>query len=296
MIFGIGGGFMRKKILVIIIVLTSIFIEGCSLFPFLTLTSSYTTLFTPVTNSDTITFYDDEYLGYDDFYTPTYDITDADLYNDVLINTRDLIRRSNIAISATFYSQQLDPFGVPRTTVIDSSFGSGVIVSVDENYFYAITNFHVVNNKGNEPFYWITTFQDSYGSEGHVVGFDEELDLAIIKFERNNRENIHLMDYHTRLGFKMNEDELVLAVGNPKGLTHNVTFGRLHYMTSIDDVDYKVIYHSATIATGSSGGALVDVDGHLLGINAWGELNTDEEAFAIPVYIIYTFLANNGFQ
>ena len=291
-----GGVIMRKKMLVIIVSILLAFIEGCSFFPFFTSTSSYTTLFVPVTISGTVTYFDDDYYNYADYYSPTYDITDMDVYNNILIDTRNLIRHSNISISATFYSQQLDPFGVPKTTVIDTSYGSGIIFTVDENYFYALTNFHVINNDGNEPFYWISTFQDDSGSEGEVVCFDAELDLAVIKFERNNRDDIHLIDFHTRLGFKVNPGELVLAVGNPKGLTDNVTFGEIYYMTPIDDVDYRVIYHSATIATGSSGGALVDVDGHLLGINAWGELNTDEQAFAIPVYVIYTFLVNNGLE
>ncbi|MCK7488389.1 MAG: serine protease [Bacillus subtilis] len=64
-------------------------------------------------------------------------------------------------------------------------------------------------------------------------------------------------------------------------------------MTLIENVDFKVIYHTATIHEGSSGGALLDVDGNLLGINTWGSQNSDEDSFAVPVHIIYMFLVNH---
>jgi S1-C subfamily serine protease len=65
-------------------------------------------------------------------------------------------------------------------------------------------------------------------------------------------------------------------------------------MQSLDDVSFKVIYHDASIARGSSGGALVDIDGNLIGVNTWGLQNSDEFSFAIPNYIVYTFLINSG--
>ncbi|HRY78506.1 MAG TPA: trypsin-like serine protease, partial [Candidatus Izemoplasmatales bacterium] len=56
-----------------------------------------------------------------------------------------------------------------------------------------------------------------------------------------------------------------------------------------------VIQHSATIDNGSSGGALVDVDGILVGINTWGSETDPLKSFAIPIYLVYVFLYNNGF-
>jgi S1-C subfamily serine protease len=65
-------------------------------------------------------------------------------------------------------------------------------------------------------------------------------------------------------------------------------------MESISNADFQIIYHTAAIHEGSSGGALVDVDGNLLGLNTWGLDTSDEYSFAVPNYIIYMFLINNG--
>ncbi len=178
--------------------------------------------------------------------------------------------------------------------LVGSSSGSGFVFLEDETFYYALTNFHVINPEGNLARYEIMTFSDEDFSTAEVIAYDEVYDLAVVKFLKNDREDVTLLDIFERLYFQFTPGELVFAVGNPGTITNNVTFGEFKNMQSLEDVEFKVIYHDATIARGSSGGALVDIDGNLLGVNTWGLQNSDEYSFAVPNYIVYTFLINNG--
>jgi len=290
---------MKKLIILFLMGFSVFFLQGCSFFSFtfdLTTTTSSSNTTLPSTINGTISLGDLEYSTFSLYHSDTYDLTDVDQYNDVLLNTRDMIRRSNIQITTTLYSS-VRPYPWSTTTItqiVGSSMGSGVIFLEDESYYYALTNYHVVDGEADEIVYEIMTFADEVASTAELVAYDSDLDLAVLKFTKNDRTDIHLIDYTTRVMTKFNPGELVLAVGNPLSVTNNVTFGEYISLESISNVDFQVIYHNAPIHEGSSGGALVDVDGHLLGLNTWGLDSSDEYSFAIPNYIIYMFLVNNG--
>jgi S1-C subfamily serine protease len=256
--------------------------------------SSQTTL--PVKLNGTITFGDSDYNSLPNYSSPTYNIDDIEDYNLILNQTKDHIRRANVVIKTTLYvlkypypwSDELEEFPVSANN------GSGFIFMEDENDYYAITNFHVVDPKENNARYTIQAFEDLTTYEANLVAYDEDLDLAVIKFPKNDREQVEIIDIYERLYYHFNSAELVMAIGNPLGLAFNVTFGEYKSLENIENYDFKVIYHDATINEGSSGGALVDVNGNLLGVNTWGSETNDEYSFAIPNYIVYTFLVNKG--
>ena len=95
---------------------------------------------------------------------------------------------------------------------------------------------------------------------------------------------------------EMENAEMVLAVGNPSAVNSIVTFGQYLGMVETDDVDFDVIYHSALIYPGNSGGALTDVEGRLIGINTWGVEGEAERSLAVPLEEILAFLSENGFH
>lgn len=183
-----------------------------------------------------------------------------------------------------------------ETTLVEVgvSTGSGFIFMEDDSYYYAITNNHVVDPETYEPEYYISAYNDESFSEASVVARDADLDLAVVKFLKNERTDVEIIDIYERLYYKYNVGELVLAVGNPLDVVNNVTFGEFKSMQTISNVDFEVIYHDAQINEGSSGGALVDVDGNLIGVNTWGLDSTEVYSFAIPNYIVYMFLINYG--
>ena len=155
--------------------------------------------------------------------------------------------------------------------------GSGVIVSPDG---YILTNNHVVEGADEID----VTLSDSRRARARVVGTDPETDLAILKVELDKLPVIVLG----------NSDELavgdiVLAIGNPFGVGQTVTSGIVSALgrsqLGINPFE-NFIQTDAAINPGTSGGALVDVNGNLLGINtaiysrSGGSLGI---GFAIPV-------------
>lgn len=283
---------MKKKIFLLFSLLFLVFaLAGCNLEfynPFERNLTQTTTTQTRV--NGTISFSNEDYSGFSTYNSDTYDL-DTEKYNEVLLATRDKIKRSNIQVNTSIYVKAT-PWSTPVKTLIAS--GSGVIVLEDETDYYAITNYHVLETDDTDPIFDIKADLDSEFSEATLIAFDSNLDLALLKFDKAERTNIHIIDLKERVGYKFNSGELVLAVGNPGSIVNNVTFGEFKSMETLKDVEFLTIYHDAFISNGSSGGALVDVDGNLLGINTWGIEDEEDFSFAIPNYIVYMFLINNG--
>ncbi|MFA7076649.1 MAG: trypsin-like peptidase domain-containing protein [Candidatus Izemoplasmatales bacterium] len=287
-----------KKILSFVIFLALIsFTVSCAYFdiPFainLTTTQETTTTTLPTKVNGTITFENEDYESLAVFHSSTYDLNDIDDYNQNLYETKEYIRHANIVVNLVVYTQSY-PWGLETNRELVSS-GSGFIFLEKDQYYYAITNYHVIESNLTNTKVEIKTFSDSAYNTAEIVAYDATLDLAVIKFAKFDRTDVTIIDIYERLYYKFNTGELVMAVGNPSSLNNNVTFGEFKSMESLKDVDYNVLYHDATISNGSSGGALVDVDGNLLGVNTWGLEDSDEFSFAIPNYIVYSFLINKG--
>ena len=138
--------------------------------------------------------------------------------------------------------------------------GSGVIVSPDG---YIITNYHVIeNNKEIE----ITT-NDNKTYEAKVIGTDPDTDIAVLKINENKKlPYVYFGNSDaTRIG------EWVLAVGNPFNLNSTVTAGiisaKSRDLNKRDRKNESYIQTDAAVNRGNSGGALVNTNGELIGIN-----------------------------
>jgi len=167
--------------------------------------------------------------------------------------------------------------------------GSGVIFLVDESYYYALTNAHVLDANGNVTDSKIVSTSDGVNSDFEVIALDEERDLAIIKFNSLARDDISPIN----LGSNIIEiDELVIAVGNPYGNTGAVSYGSILRTTYLQELEITrtVIEHSAVLSNGSSGGALLDIYGNLIGLNTW---SLNDKYYAVPLSVINTFLEEN---
>lgn len=234
--------------------------------------------------------YSGEFYSYEEFrnlptyISSTYGLTDIDDYNDVLIETKSHIIKANIEIETT----------INLGLSYDTKSGSGFVFKEDDDYYYAVTNNHVISFEGrHSATYQVKAYEDNEFHEATVVVSNEDLDLAVIKFAKENRTEIEMIDISRRLGYKYQVDELVFAIGNPLNLSNTVSFGTFDGITLIENVEFIVIQHSAEIYNGSSGGALVDVDGNLIGVNTWG-LEEGNLSFAIPNFVLYNFLDSNG--
>ena len=138
--------------------------------------------------------------------------------------------------------------------------GSGVIISPDG---YVITNYHVIENSSEV----IVTTNNNKEYEAEIIGFDEVTDIAVLKIESDiNLDYIFFGDSDSTL-----VGEWVLAVGNPYNLNSTVTAGiissKSRDLNEYDQKNQSFIQTDAAVNFGNSGGALVNVQGELIGIN-----------------------------
>ena len=158
--------------------------------------------------------------------------------------------------------------------------GSGVIISTDG---YIVTNNHVVDGADELT----VSLTDNKEYSARVIGADKTTDLALIKIDGKNLPAIQIANSDdVKVG------EWVLAVGNPLGLNNTVTAGIVSAKARSMQEPGKVtsmIQTDAAINQGNSGGALVNTNGALIGINAMIYSQTGSNigyGFAIPTSIM----------
>ena len=167
--------------------------------------------------------------------------------------------------------------------------GSGIIISEDG---YILTNNHIVNSTSNSSFYEVSEakkvtvylYNDETPYDAEIVGTDKQTDLAVIKINKNGLTPAELGNSsNVKVG------EFAMAIGNPLGLKSTVTSGIIsavnREVTANDGTKYVLIQTDAAINSGNSGGALVNSDGQVIGINTLKIAATGVEnmGFAIPI-------------
>ncbi len=180
------------------------------------------------------------------------------------------------------YFSMDDYFGKRSQSVLRAS-GSGVIISSDG---YIVTNNHVVQEADKIT----VTLNDKRTYKAKVIGTNPATDLALLKIGEieldfvtfGNSDDIQVGDW-------------VLAVGNPYNLTSTVTAGiisakarNINILGSNSAIE-SFLQTDAVVNPGNSGGALVDIKGDLVGINAAIASRTGSYigySFAIPVSIV----------
>jgi Do/DeqQ family serine protease len=163
---------------------------------------------------------------------------------------------------------------------IEGSLGSGVIV---DSHGHVVTNHHVIAN----PQKIRVQLADGRIADATVVGDDPETDLAVLKIQLTQLPVMPLgRSDRLRVG------DVALAIGYPYGLSQTVTHGIVS-ATGRDELGItqfeSFIQTDAAINVGNSGGALINAQGELIGINtAILEQGTRSEGigFAIPVNMV----------
>lgn len=175
-------------------------------------------------------------------------------------------------------------FGLRRSEPqVRQGFGSGVILSEDG---YIVTNNHVIEDAQKIK----VILNDKREFEARLVGADPSTDLALLKVDG---KDLPYLTYGNSESLKLGE--WVLAVGNPFNLTSTVTAGIVSARArnlGINEDTYSIesfIQTDAAVNPGNSGGALVNQQGNLVGINAAIASRTGSYSgysFAIPVTIV----------
>jgi len=160
------------------------------------------------------------------------------------------IKRQRPSIADLFYGSR----GTNATPQIAS--GSGVIISPDG---YIVTNNHVIANADKLQI----TLNNNKTYDAELIGADKNTDIALLKIEA--KEELSSLVFgdsdNTKIG------EWVLAVGNPFDLTSTVTAGIVSAKARSLGAGQSFIQTDAAVNPGNSGGALVNTNGELIGIN-----------------------------
>jgi Do/DeqQ family serine protease len=159
--------------------------------------------------------------------------------------------------------------------------GSGVVVDSDEGLI--ITNHHVVDGADTIS----VSLQDGRVLDATLIGSDQRTDIALLRIEAERLTALPLADVESlRVG------DYVVAIGNPFGLGQTVTSGIISALgrAGLNDENYEdFIQTDAAINVGNSGGALVDLQGRLVGINTAiisGSGTNSGVGFAVPVDMV----------
>lgn len=236
--------------------------------------------------------------------------------NFLIHGTVDFVSLNSYSDTATFAANKILPsiVGITVEYTVTSNFmhgisqlasaeGSGIIMSTDG---YILTNNHIINSADSSIYYevseatkvYVYLYNDETPYEAQIIGTDEETDLAVIKIEKEGLTAAEVADSSTiKIG------EFAMAVGNPLGMESSVTSGIISAVDRVvdsgDGNTFTLIQTDAAINSGNSGGALVNSEGKVIGINTLKLSGTGIEGmgFAIPIndtLNIYKDLIDHG--
>ena len=198
-----------------------------------------------------------------------------------------------IEVSYTATSNSIFGFGTPQTSTATAT-GSGIIISEDG---YILTNNHVVDTSSSNSYSYydisdatsvkVKLNSATYGNDAtfdaKIVGKDSQTDLAVLKIDKTGLTAAEFGDSDQAV-----VGEFVMAVGSPLGLDTTVTQGivsAVNREVESDGTKYTCIQTDAAINSGNSGGALVNSEGKVIGINTLKLSGSGVEGigFAIPI-------------
>ncbi len=220
-------------------------------------------------------------------YTGTHSVGNVD-FCDAAETALDAVVHIKTSYNQTAYTLYDFIFGTQSAMQVSSS-GSGVIVSSDG---YIVTNNHVIADA--EVIEVVMNNKKSYSAK--IIGKDATTDLALLKIDAND---LPYMKYGNSDDLRIGE--WVLAIGNPFNLTSTVTAGIVSAKArnidahSGNQVIESYIQTDAAVNPGSSGGALVNAKGELVGINSAIASQTGSYigySFAIPVNMVRKIVAD----
>ena len=228
--------------------------------------------------------------------------TNTNIQNNSNNGTVNFVSLQNYSDTATYAANKVLPSIVgikveytvtsnfmQRMSQIGSAEGSGVIMSSDG---YILTNSHVINTSDSSIYYeisdatkiYVNLYNDETPYEAKIIGIDEKTDLAVIKIEKDGLTAAEIGDSSSiKIG------EFAMAIGNPLGMQSSVTSGIISAVGRTVDGEngntFNLIQTDAAINSGNSGGALVNSEGKVIGINTLKLSGTGIEGmgFAIPI-------------
>ena len=228
------------------------------------------------------------------------EINYADIVN--LVSTEAI--KANVSVTVKYINK-----GFGFETTVGTSNGSGVIFDYSNGEYYLLTNNHVVYSKemserSEGRKFFVTDYSGNEYQATLVEGSAKaEYDLAILKF--SSEEAYKVLDIA-----EMNSERgsSVISLGQPQGqpntitMGENIGYGRVTISdsdTTECNVSFDALRHNAYINNGSSGGALLDTNLDIIGVNYAGaapEEGKEPSSYSIPAEKIREFLTLVGYE
>lgn len=142
--------------------------------------------------------------------------------------------------------------------------GSGVIIDAKQGYI--ITNYHVIEDADEIKI----ELKSGQALDAKIVGQDRQSDIALLQVNISKNKTIRLSEIPFADSDKLRVGDFAIAIGNPFGLGQTVTSGIISALgrsgLNLENLE-NFIQTDAAINSGNSGGALVNLEGELIGIN-----------------------------
>jgi len=197
----------------------------------------------------------------------------------VNISTKQVVKERQ---QSPFSDPQMDQFfyrffgNAPQQEQVRQSLGSGFIISSDG---YILTNNHVVDKATDIK----VSLSDGRVFEAKLIGKSPDIDIALIKIDAQGLPSATLGDSD-----EIEVGDMVIAIGNPFGLSHTVTSGIVSAkgrVIGIGPYD-NLIQTDAAINPGNSGGPLFNSNGEVVGINTVIIASGQNLGFAVPITMV----------
>jgi serine protease Do len=197
----------------------------------------------------------------------------------VNISTKQVVKERQ---QSPFSDPQMDQFfyrffgNAPQQEQVRQSLGSGFIISSDG---YILTNNHVVDKATDIK----VSLSDGRVFEAKLIGKSPDIDIALIKIDAQGLPSATLGDSDA-----IEVGDMVIAIGNPFGLSHTVTSGIVSAkgrVIGIGPYD-NLIQTDAAINPGNSGGPLFNSNGDVVGINTVIIASGQNLGFAVPITMV----------
>jgi len=195
---------------------------------------------------------------------------------------------SDSVVSINTISVQRDIFNRPR---LQQGAGSGIISAENEDYIFIITNHHVIEYSESVEI----SIDDYISVEASPVGSDREADIAVIRVSKADLHAANVHNYKIATfgdASSLEIGQTVIAMGNAMGEGQSATLGIVsakgREIRTPNNVSIETIQTDAAINGGNSGGALVNLQGEVIGVNTAKLRGVGIEGigFAIPSNLV----------
>lgn len=220
-------------------------------------------------------------------------------YTEIINELTYSVISANVLIEKKAYN--LGYYNIEQDII--HSRASGVVFLLNYNdYYFVLTNEHFTNKKNRDYVEYTIYDYKNNSYEGYMQRNSSQIDYDLsVLFFKKGEEDLHVIK---RADKNPLVDDEIISIGNPKGQFNSIMFGKVNYYAKtnfkdIRNLDFDVINHDAFINDGSSGGALLDLDFNLVGINMSSSVDStfgNANSQSIPIETVEYYLQNFVFD